>query len=283
MQITNKIITMKTYTEEELQAAIDNAILLFGRENGKSWEQLADNRLAIAKTFLEKLEPADPYAELKKAHAEGKAIQYQSANGSWHDLEDFNFCTLAENYRIKPEPDPYAALKKAHAEGKAIQRNIHSGIGSAAAYWQDKANADWSWPVDTYRIKPEPETFEAHGKTWTRHKSGDPIPCDRKAQVEVIYGADNEWLSKQSAQWWNWISGTITGWRYADEPTPEPLETKPGTPAVGDVVRLKSTSPKMTVISYDASDDGFWCAWFHKDGCKDEAFFPQTCLTLVTE
>jgi len=57
-----------TYTDEKLQAAIDNAILLFGRENGMSY------RLAIAKAFIEKLEP-DPYAELKKAHAEGKVIE----------------------------------------------------------------------------------------------------------------------------------------------------------------------------------------------------------------
>ena len=222
-----------TYTDEEMQAVIDNAFssqttkaTLFTSAKlwPKTFENEASHRLAIAKAFLEKLEP-DPYAELKKAHSEGKVIQALGNNGSWHDLEDFDFCTLAENYRIKPEPS----------------------------------------------------TFEAHGKTWTRHKAGDPIPCDRKAQVEVIYGADNRWLSKQSAQWWNWISGTIIGWRYADESTPDPLEDKPWTPAVGDVVTLASGGPLMTARCY-TPENAVACDWFNTDGLADSRTFPTACL-----
>lgn len=221
-----------TYTDKELQAAIDNAILLFGRENGMSWEQLADNRLAIAKTFLEKL-----------------------------------------------ESDPYAALKKAHAEGKVIQRNIHSGIGSAAACWQDKSNADWSWPVDTYRIKPEASTFEAHGKTWTRHTPGDAMPCDGKSELDLIYtgGFTNEmWTAK----FVDWSYEGLKGWRYTDEqPTPAMPEW---TPAVGDVVQLKSGGPKMTIAALSEQTSLVPCQWFDEKNPRSHAF-PKACLTPVTE
>ena len=179
--------------------------------------------------------------------------------------------------------DPYAELKKAHAEGKVIE---HRNMGDT---WTTCALPSWMFPPDFYRIKPKPETFEAHGKTWTRHKAGDPMPCDGKAQVEVIYGADNRWLSKQRAQWWNWISGTITGWCHADEqPT---LETPAWTPAVGDVVQLKSGGPKMTILSQSLNDDDdeslpdtWFCGWIDSMGSTQTwRKINSACLTLVTE
>jgi len=229
---------MKTYTDEKLQAAIDNAILLFGKENGKSWEQLADNRLAIAKTFLEKLEPADPYAELKKAHAEGKVIQWQSmGEGPWGDYDP----------RYNAEPGRYESVK--------------------------------------WRIKPEPSTFEAHGKTWTRHTPEDPMPCDGERMIEWLtqgeldgsreFKSNHYRLAKTLEGCW----GIVRAWRYADE-QPKP-ETPVWTPAVGDVVQLKSGSPKMTIHFLDAKNAG--CVTFSNTGEFTFATLPQACLTQVTE
>ena len=46
-------------------------------------------------------------------------------------------------------------------------------------------------------------------------------------------------------------------------PTPEVVTAEPCTPKVGDVVRLKSGGPKMTVRNYDLSDPlEVWCHWF---------------------
>lgn len=47
----------------------------------------------------------DPYAELKKAHAEGKVIQ-TNGYGDWLDLKDGSDMTRIpfRNLRIKPEP-----------------------------------------------------------------------------------------------------------------------------------------------------------------------------------
>lgn len=34
--------------------------------------------------------------------------------------------------------------------------------------------------------QPEPYTFEAQGHTWTRHKPGDPVPCDPSTKVRAL-------------------------------------------------------------------------------------------------
>lgn len=192
---------MKTHTEEKLQAAIDAAFPMGKREDGfnldtTALQSEAPNRLAIAKAFLEKLEP-DPFAELKKAHAEGKVIQFTDDviyDSRWVDC---------------PQP-----------------------------FWLDK---DEIFKNPRYRIKPdEPSTLEAHGKTWTKHKAGDPMPCDGEAMVEVLLGG--EILGRRAiAKVLRWESYTpsadIIGWRYADEPmSTKPNSLTPWTPAVGDVV-----------------------------------------------
>jgi len=226
-----------TYTDEQLQVAIDAAFPAGNKPRGvhaldiyvnqEYWPREALCRLAIAKAFLEKLE-ADPYAELKKAHAEGKVIEL-STGGRW----------------------------------------IPTG-----------SEPSWIYPPEEYRIKPDTDTFEAHGKTWTRHTLGTTPDIDGNALV-IILSENNHTLNPLKAKDWNWEGGSIIGWRYADapqtNPVPDPAQDV-WTPAVGDVVRLKSPSPKMTVIYYDESDDGFWCAWFHKDGRKDQALFPTACL-----
>lgn len=97
--------------------------------------------------------------------------------------------------------------------------------------------------IPVYPPKAEPETFEAHGKTWTRHKPGDPCPVHADAVVYVLTSKKSEasesaarycaWqYTEKDNAWW----GVIIGWRYADESEAEPAQ--PWTPAVGDVVRL---------------------------------------------
>ena len=48
----------------------------------------------------------DPYAELKKALADGKVIQGINFGGGWVDLhsDSIGWADIPENYRIKPEP-----------------------------------------------------------------------------------------------------------------------------------------------------------------------------------
>lgn len=49
------------------------------------------------------LQTEDPYAELKKAHADGRVIQLYDS-GRWHDLPDPTWGEPVDQYRIKPEP-----------------------------------------------------------------------------------------------------------------------------------------------------------------------------------
>lgn len=72
-----------------------------------------------------------------------------------------------------------------------------------------------------------PETFEAHGKTWTAHTPGDPMPCEAGLWVEVLTRGEVEsgrYIHASSlAEGWDWDWDTmifgedeIIGWRYED-------------------------------------------------------------------
>lgn len=76
---------------------------------------------------------------------------------------------------------------------------------------------------------PEPETFESHGYTWTRHTPGDPCPVsnpDALVYVLTSFGGPSEGKpSRAGLCLWhvikniNYARGEIIGWRYA-EPQP---------------------------------------------------------------
>lgn len=129
-------------------------------------------------------------------------------------------------------------------------------------------------------VKPTPSTFTAHGKEWTRHVPGDPMPCDGDARVEWLLGSEIEggYLDlkmKASELVWEYPHA----WRYADElgkATSEIIIPPKWTPTVGDVVTLKSGGPKMTVNSIK---DGVLCNYFDADGKLNASYFPAATLT----
>lgn len=144
----------------------------------------------------------------------------------------------------------------------------------------------------------QPTTFEAHGHTWTKHTPGDPMPCDGGALVFITSDNPDVLRCATQARDWHWGTATqakITGWRYADKTKPEPVKANyelqehlenvkqdaPWQPAVGDVVRLRSGGPAMTV--QDPEENGeFWCSWFYEGNLFSQDF-PATCLTPAKE
>jgi uncharacterized protein YodC (DUF2158 family) len=238
-----------TYTEQQIQAAIDAALIKTEAEHSEIdgsfsadplslpeyWKKEFNARLQLAKAFLEKLE-ADPYAEFRKADAEGKVIQYKGAGKSWIDLD------LGTN-------DPLFGY----------------------------------FSPTYYRIKPEPEpdTFEAHGKTWTRHTPGDPMPCDGEAVINWILPSEiNDGYGDQEMKAVKLDWRFPVGWRYADAPQANPVSDQTQvawTPAVGDVVRLKSGGPMMTIATFTPENAAI-CYWFNESE-RDSATFPTACLT----
>jgi uncharacterized protein YodC (DUF2158 family) len=114
----------------------------------------------------------------------------------------------------------------------------------------------------------EPATFEAHGKTWTRHTPGDPRPCEDNREIEILT-KDGSLLCGNSYDFGYWgdsgfEEAHIIGWRYADEPAQAGAKAKPWTPRPGDVVRLKSGGPEMTV---NTVAEGYACLiWIDASG-----------------
>ena len=126
-------------------------------------------------------------------------------------------------------------------------------------------------------IKPQPETFKAHGKTWIKHNGGDPMPCDKDARIHFITNRNIALTKAVFADdcCWDALS-TIIGWRYTDEPEPTKLILPPWPPVSGDVVTLRSGGPKMTVIML--KDAECRAIWFH-DGVPRECDFLAATLT----
>lgn len=176
--------------------------------------------------------------------------------------------------------DPYAELKAAHAAGKIIEQ-----IGHGSSDWFGCGSSiSWSRPPECYRTQPEPETFEAHGKTWTRHTPGDPMPCDGEVKIYCIGNMKGVTHEAYPANWWNWSEQScVIGWRYADEPKQNlvPDQTKDvWTPQVGEVVRLKSGGPLMTVMQEIGYK--FLCAYDSLGEVKTVCISPD-CLKLSTK
>jgi len=195
--------------------------------------------------------------------------------------QDTHFADIRLPDEPAEKPDPYAELKKAHAEGKVIQYNYGSDASPA---WKDIDDPEFGDGSECYRIKPELKTFEAHGKTWTKHTPGDAMPCAREAIIQCLFADGNVWYADAPAQQFRWSKldsiADIIGWRYADKPL---VMSPEWNPQVGDVVRLKSGGPLMTTRGIDKDDPSdSWCHWFDGNrSCLE--LFPTACLKPSTK
>ena len=95
-----------------------------------------------------------------------------------------------------------------------------------------------------------------------------------------IYKKDGEWTTATKHRAMQDTHFVDIRLPYLDpeyKPSTEPLEIKPWTPAVGDVVTLKSGGPKMTVNAKESAI--IWdVVWISTDGFIRFASFPTACL-----
>jgi len=159
----------------------------------------------------------------------------------------------------------------------------NSDYGNASEYQHSGRThfADIFLPAPAEKV--EPETFEAHGKTWTKHTPGDAMPCEENRLVELIEEREVDGkYSKYVDHAATFVWSAAVGWRYADGPTPEPLEPEPWTPQVGDVVRLKSGGPLMTVtmLAIQPHND-VRCVYIQ--GSTQVCIVPTACLEPATK
>lgn len=119
-----------------------------------------------------------------------------------------------------------------HRDLKAVRAHLiaaANGEGQVQEVLQSEAKTE---PA----TKEASATFKAHGKTWTRHTPGDPMPCGGEAMVQCMFADGDLWNGSFPAKDVCWTKnndlGDIIGWRYAAEATVQvplgPEDVPPG-------------------------------------------------------
>ena len=215
-------------------------------------------------------EPADPFAELKAAHAAGKVIQILNHQNRYVDA-DPTWTSPVEYYRIKPEAPPFQPSDQAHLPPPPPGMQWHRTDGwkdgdlpsgyrplvagenwlagdeirrSGRTHWEvagtpgDIIDDPVSKKTSPFRTT-RPLTFEHGGKTWTYHRPGYPMPCDGGSLIWVLYDEGTHSLNSYCANDYVW--GRVVGWRYA-EPQTKTVPLGPEDVPPGSVFRRKEES-----------------------------------------
>lgn len=242
-------------------------------------------------------EPADPYAELKAAHAAGKVIQYNCGDeraAEWEDIEDPEFSGKVSEYRIKPEepafqlPPPPPSMRW-HREDGWKSDDLPSGYRPLVAgeirlvgdslfptdgddTWRDKwqtVEDHWMHPQNpagqgSYKSRTTRSlVFNHAGKTWTYHRPGDPMPCDGERVLQILLSNGEANRDFARAKFWDWKSEDeesdveIIGWRYA-EPQTKTVPLGPEDVPPGSVFRSKDQPTTAFWTVSQVWEDGFY-------------------------
>lgn len=116
----------------------------------------------------------------------------------------------------------------------ALPEPIHATTSATSWHTQPPVN-----PVSQVNpVQTAPETFEAHGHTWTRHTPGEPCPETNGRMIAVLqrHGPAPGWAGAWHWKWDtipNFPQFEIIGWRYATPPAASPA-APPHPPASGD-------------------------------------------------
>lgn len=224
-------------------------------------------------------EKPDPYAALKKAHAEGKVIQRDinadCDHENWRDEKNPDWKSHPSCYRIKPEPafqlPPPPPGMEWHRTDGWQEGDLPQGWRPIAQFesrqpgdeWRD-ANSGWSdcrtfleprkGTSEFYRTS-RPLTFMHAGKTWTWHRPGDPMPCKEGKRIYWLY-KDGVFGSSENPEVVGWERKEdkvtdIIGWCYADEKKTVPLGPEDVPP--GSVFRpIGWSSIPNAYVNYEA-------------------------------
>jgi hypothetical protein len=216
------------------------------------YSELDTFRLPLSTPWPEVSKP-DPYAELKAAHAAGKIIQCrQTIMNHWGDLKTPEWNAPMEYYRVKPDyqlPPPPPGMKW-HREDGWTEEMLPSGyrplISKETEAQNDEYYLEGRWDktpaagmvVATIHTRTtRPLTFTHLGKTWTWHRPGDPMPCDRESKVEILCDDDSTAKSLAGTTCWDGFCCPV-GWRYTKPPT-KTVDLGPEDVPPGSVFRLK--------------------------------------------
>ena len=246
--------------------------------------------------------PVDPYAELKAAHAAGKAIEQRCANPeSWIPCTTPSWGFAPDFYRIKPDAPPFQLPPPPpgmqwHREDGWQQGDLPPGTrplcaDETAQKTTDEYKIPGGWeavkglagrvpylPNDNFFRTTRPLVFTHEGKEWTWHRLGDPMPCDGERKVAILHRDQLDVYFESGANGcifgreWLWADETIIGWRYAEPETRE-VELGPEDVPPGSVFRLKGRTEWFAPIN--VLQDG---ANFMGNATADQQFRPWEIL-----
>lgn len=150
-----------------------------------------------------------------------------------HDADPDNLPKPADLRRLRYQPHWSVREMDAIDELSRLKDLEPVAIVRQALRHYQLAHADLKNPalavntVNPVNPVPAPETFEAHGHTWTRHTPGDPCPVPPDTLVHVLLRAElsDPVFCDPKGSKWSWAANIddrtdeIIGWRYA---TPQP-------------------------------------------------------------
>lgn len=217
----------------------------------------------------------DPYAELKKAHAEGKVIQILNAQNRYVDA-DPTWHSPPEAYRIKPEPTfqlptPPPGMQW-HREDGWREGDLPQGTRPLVVN-EESQPGDEHWTLGRGPWKAlnlggfiydeghtrcrtrRPLTFTHAGKTWTWHRAVEPMPCDGTKRVIplVCYEGKYSTGGNMEGSHWDWNDEYLIGWRYADEKKIVPFDISDVPPC-----SVLSLNPPRWFDIYGACKEGIY-------------------------
>lgn len=227
----------------------------------------------------------DPYAELKKAHADGKVIQgFFRGDESWVNLATPSWKDPVECYRIKPEeptfqlPPPPPGMQW-HREDGWKEGDLPQGIRPLVIN-EESQPGDEHWTLGRGPWKTlkaggiiydeghtrcrtrRPLTFTHAGKQWTWRRPGDPMPCDGERYVALLQQLDLATFSELGSNGtslgreWHWGDDLIIGWRYADKKKTVPLGPEDVPPGSAFRIKSSNTGPHGYCIPVSVDFDG---------------------------
>lgn len=172
---------MKTQKEiEELWDAIETCIahrMEFDKAKAKFIAFFSEERVETVAGVTPMKEnfkpPSDPYAEVKKAFADGELqINYGSlSTPNWQDYRDSEspkYDSPPHCYRRKPKEDPYAEARAAYSDGE-LQVLGYEGVWQD---WRGKDSPVWLSPPECYRRRPEEKQYVSFVEALEHYKKG---------------------------------------------------------------------------------------------------------------
>lgn len=227
----------------------------------------------------------DPYAELKKAHAEGKVIEVfikddEYGPDRWSKKKSDGWPLPPEHYRIKPEPtfqlpQPPPAMQwhrtDVWQEGD-LPQGMRPLVLDEASFPTDEIKRPYGWTTlnslgDCTEIPTRPSTYPCRtrrtltfthaDKKWTWHRPGDPMPCDGEAHIEIVClegrTEQENGIKYRPRLARNNIWDKTLGWRYADEKKTVPFDISDVPPC-----SVLSLNPPRWFDIYGVCKDGIY-------------------------